>query len=195
MIDLDNAMSPQIVLLIGKPGSGKGTQAQLLSARTGWKTISSGDVFRAIMQEDTVVGRRTRETIEKGLLMPPWFASYLFQKSIFGVPDGEGVIFDGFGRKVVEAEQVLEILNWLGRPFRAIHIKVSDEDVIDRLTKRREVSGRADDHAIETRLEEYRLHTEPSVEVFRAGGVLTEIDGSATPEEIAAVVAETLGLA
>ncbi|MDB5265094.1 MAG: adenylate kinase [Parcubacteria group bacterium] len=187
-------MNSKIILLIGKPGSGKGTQAKLLSEKTGWKVISSGDVFRAIMQEDSVVGRKAKEVVDKGLLMPPWFASYLFQKAIFALPDTEGVIFDGFGRKVVEAQQVLEILEWLGRPFDAIHIKVSDEDVIKRLTLRREVSGRADDHAIEQRLDEYRIHTEPSVEVFRKAGSLIEIDGSPTPEEISKEIDTALGI-
>lgn len=188
-------MEPNIVLLIGKPGSGKGTQATMLSQKTGWQVVSSGEVFRSIMQEDTAVGRKTKETLDKGMLMPPWFASYLFEKAIFSVPDTEGVIFDGFGRKVIEAEQVLYVLEWLGRPFQVVHIKVSDEEVIDRLTKRRDIAGRADDHAIETRLVEYRTHTEPSVEVFRTAGVLTEIDGSATPEEIAKTMAEVLGIA
>ncbi len=181
--------TPEIVLLIGKPGSGKGTQAKFLSERTGWPVISSGDVFRKIMQEESALGRKTKEVVESGLLMPPWFASYLFEQAVFGIPENEGVIFDGFGRKVVEAEQVLEVLTWLGRPFRVVHIEVSDEDVIERLRLRREVSGRADDHAIEKRLEEYRLHTDPSLEVFRKAGVLTDVNGAPAPEDIAQAIA------
>ena len=182
------------ILFIGKPGSGKGTQAALLSAATGWKAIASGDLFRALIKEDTHVAHRMREEHEKGLLAPDWFATYLFQQSILPVPPTEGIIFDGFGRKVTEAKTVIEVLSWLERPFTALHIKVSDEGIIARLSKRAETSGRADDFNVEKRLEEYRLHTEPSVEVFREAGRLIEIDGMGTPEEIAADIKRQLGI-
>lgn len=182
------------ILLIGKPGSGKGTQAKFLAEKTGWPVIASGDLFRALMKEDTDVGRKMREEIERGLLAPDWFATYLFQRSVLGLSSNEGVIFDGFGRKVPEAKVVIDVLNWLGRPFTALHIQVSDEDVIHRLGLRSEVSGRADDHAIEERLNEYKTYTDPSIEVFRDAGKLIEVDGSPTPDEIAEDIQAKLGL-
>lgn len=182
------------VLFIGKPGSGKGTQAALLSEATGWKAIASGDLFRALIKEDTHVAHRMREEHEKGYLAPDWFATYFFQKSILPVPLEEGIIFDGFGRKVSEAEVVIAVLEWLQRPFTAVHIKVSDEEIVSRLQKRGETSGRADDFNVEKRLEEYRTHTEPSVEVFRSAGKLIEVDGMGTPEEIAAEIKKQLGI-
>lgn len=183
------------VLFIGKPGSGKGTQAALLSEATGWKATASGDLFRALIKEDTHVAARMRQEHEQGMLAPDWFATYLFQKSILPVPPEEGVIFDGFGRKVAEAKVVIDVLTWLQRPFTAVHIKVSDEEIIERLGKRAEVSGRADDLNVAKRLEEFRLHTEPSVEVFRDAGLLIEVDGMGTPEEIAASIKKELGIA
>lgn len=181
-------MDIRTAIFVGKPGSGKGTQAKLLAEKTGWHVLASGDAFRAIAAEDSAVGRKVKAETEQGFLMPPWFASYLFQKSIFAIPADEGVVFDGFGRKVPEAELVRDVLHWLERPFRVVHIAVSDELVIDRLTKRREVSGRADDHNIEKRLDEYRIHTEPSIEVFHRAGELVEVDGSLPPEEVHAAI-------
>jgi adenylate kinase len=181
------------VLFIGKPGSGKGTQASLLKEKTGWDIYASGDMFRAINKEDSFIGRMKAEH-EQGILAPQWFATYLFQKTIFSVPHETGVIFDGFGRKVPEAKLVIEILNWLERPFRAVHIKVSDEKIIERLTKRRGEADRADDHSIEKRLEEYREYTEPSIEVFREAGMLVEVAGDTGVDEVAKAIQDALHL-
>ncbi len=84
------------IFFIGKPGCGKGTQAKLLSERTGWTVISAGQQFRAIAALDTRVGRKIKSEIEAGLLAPHWFAMYLFQKALFSLPSDASVIFDGF---------------------------------------------------------------------------------------------------
>lgn len=188
-------MNLNTVLLIGKPGSGKGTQATLLSEKTGWPVTVSGNLFRALIAGDDHVAARMREEHEKGYLAPDWFATYLFQKSILPVSPEQGIIFDGFGRKVPEAKTVVDVLTWLGRPFYAVHIKVSDEEIVARLKKRSEVSGRADDHAVEKRLEEFRIYTEPSVEVFREAGRLIEVNGEGSVEDIHKDIAAKLGLA
>lgn len=187
-------MDLNTILLIGKPGSGKGTQAKLLTDATGWPVVASGDLFRAIIKGDDHVATRMREEHEKGLLAPNWFATYLFQKTILQLLPDEGIIFDGFGRKVPEAQTVIEVLRWLGRPFKAVHIKVSDAEITARLKKRSEVSGRADDNAIEKRLEEYRTFTEPSIEVFREAGVLVEVAGEGEVETIQKEIRSALGL-
>lgn len=187
-------MELNTVLFIGKPGSGKGTQSRLLSEKMGWKVVSTGDLFRAMAQEDSVVGRKTGEVIDNGLLMPPWFAIYLFQRAIFNAKADEGLIFEGSGRKPSEAELIVETLTWLGRPFKAVHIKVSDEDIVARLTGRRGEVARADDHEIERRLEEYRTYTEAAIDIFRKSGHLIEVDGTPAPEVIAANVRKELGV-
>lgn len=183
------------VLFIGKPGSGKGTQAKLLSEKTGWPVLVSGDMFRALAKEESFAGKKTKAENDAGLLAPDWWATFFFQKSILAHPHEEGVIFDGFGRKVPEAKTVIEVLRWLERPFSAVHIKVSDKEIHDRLTKRSEISGRADDHAIEKRLEEYRTFTEPSIEVFRDASALVEIEGEGSVEDIHERVKKALGIA
>lgn len=177
-------MELNTVLFIGKPGSGKGTQTALLSEVTGWPVIASGDLFRSLIKGDDHIAAKMRTEHEQGLLAPDWFATYLFQKSILPIRPEDGVIFDGFGRKVPEARTVIDVLTWLERPFKVVHVKVSDEEIRTRLSKRAEVSGRADDHAIEKRLEEYRVFTEPCIEVFRGAGMLVEVDGEGEVERI-----------
>ncbi len=186
-------MELNTVLFIGKPGSGKGTQAKLLSEKTGWPIMVSGDMFRALAKEDSFIGRKTKAENDAGLLAPDWWATYFFQKSVLNHPHEEGVIFDGFGRKVPEAKVVAEVLTWLERPFMAVHIKVSDDEIRNRLALRGKESGRADDSAIEKRLEEYRTFTDPSIEVFRAAGKLVEVDGEGSVEQIHARITSAIG--
>lgn len=187
-------MDSKTVFFIGKPGCGKGTQAKLLAARTGWNIIAAGAQFREIAQEDSPAGRKTKNDIEQGLLMPHWYAMYLYLKGLFSLPVDANVIFDGFNRKEAEADLIIESLNWLERPFSVVHIRVSDEEVRARLLERKEVQDRADDHSVETRLEEYNTYTVQAVELFKNNGVLIDIDGEQKPEKIAEDVAKALGI-
>lgn len=187
-------MDTRTIFLVGKPGSGKGTQAKLLSEKTGWRVITAGDQFRALAAEDTPVGRKTKSEIEAGLLVPHWFAMYLFLKALFAVDEGESVIFDGFSRKVPEAELIIDALRWMGRPFTLLHLAVSDDEIRHRLDLRKDVEGRADDNAIEERLKEYREHTDPAIEKFRESGNLIEINGEQSREAIAVDINTALGV-
>lgn len=187
-------MDTHTIFFIGKPGCGKGTQAKLLSEKTGWQVISSGSQFRAIAGADTPVGRKIKSEMEAGFLSPHWFAMYLYLKSLFGVGDDASVIFDGFNRKMAEAELVVESLTWLARPFTILEIKVSDDEVRQRLAGRKEVEGRADDNAVDERLKEYREYTDPAIEVFRNAGILVEINGEQSPDAIAEDIRKALSI-
>ncbi len=182
------------IFFVGKPGCGKGTQAKLLAAHTSWPIFASGHLFREIAKEDTPVGRKVKAENDAGILQPHWFAMYLYLRSLFSASDQQGVIFDGFNRKVPEAELVVDSLNWLARPFSVVYIKVSDEEVHRRLDVRKETSGRADDHVVEERIREYYTHTEPAIEVFRKAGVLVEINGEQSSEAIARDIRAALNL-
>lgn len=173
------------VFFIGKPGCGKGTQAKILAEKTGWSVFSSGRLFREIAGEDTPVGRKVKAENDAGELQPHWFAMYLYLKSLFSVPDDRGLIFDGFNRKVPEAVLVLESLAWLERPFKIINIAVSDEEVRRRIAGRKQEENRVDDDAVDERLKEYYENTEPAITIFRDAGVLVDINGEQTPEQIA----------
>lgn len=187
-------METRTIFFVGKPGCGKGTQAKLLAEATGWPVFASGKLFREIAAEDSPVGRKTKEVDVQGLLQPPWFAMYLYLKSLFSIPDERSAIFDGFNRKVPEAELIIDSMKWLGRPFTVVHIAVSDEEVTRRLAARKLTSGRADDGVVDERLKEYREYTEPAMRIFHDAGVLIEINGEQAPEAIAADVQRALGL-
>ncbi|MHB0865725.1 MAG: adenylate kinase family protein [Minisyncoccota bacterium] len=187
-------MATRTIFFIGKPGCGKGTQAKLLSEKTGWRVISAGEQFRTIASEETPVGRKIKSEIDAGELAPHWFAMYLYLKALFSVGETENLIFDGFNRKVQEAELVADSLTWLHRPFSIICLNVSDEEVRRRLASRKVTEGRADDSAIDERLKEYYEHTDPSVEIFRNAGVLIEINGEQSTELIAAEINAALAL-
>lgn len=183
------------IFLVGKPGSGKGDQGKLLSEATGWKIVTPGEQFRAMATEDTPVGKKVREEMNAGLLLPYWLAEYLFLKNVFALKGNENIIFDGFGRKATEAEFIIEALAWLGRSFTVIHLKVSDEEIRHRIALRKEVEGRVDDNAVDERLKEYREHTEPAIEKFRESGNLIEIDGERAREPIAEDIRTALNIA
>ena len=187
-------MASRTVLFIGKPGCGKGTQTQLLAAHTGWSVFTAGKMFRDIAQEDSPVGHKVKEENDAGLLQPYWFAMHLYLDALFSLKQDENAIFDGFNRKVREAEVIVDSLRWLGRSFSIVYLAVSDDLVRRRLAGRSAVSGRADDHAVEKRLKEYYAHTERAIEIFRNAGVLIEVDGEQEPDKIASDIRTALKL-
>ncbi len=187
-------MDTRTIFFIGKPGSGKGDQVKLLSQKTGWPTYASGDLFRAIAEEDTPVGKKVKEENYAGILQPYWFAMYLFLKTLFSIPEESNAIFDGFSRKMPEAELVIDAMKWLGRPFSVLHLRVSDEEIKKRIALRKERDGRADDSFVDKRLEEYRTYTDPCIELFRKAGVLIEINGEQTREAVAQDISAALSI-
>ncbi len=183
-----------IIFFIGKPGSGKGTQAQLLSEVTGWPVVGTSGGLRDIVATGTAVGHKLKETMDAGLLSPYWLAAYVYLKILFGIPEGGTVIFDGTSRTLREAEIVTESLKWLGKPFHIFHLHVPDEEVHKRINLRKEKESRKDDHVIGKRLEEYYASTEQAIELYRTTGMLTEIDGHRPIEVIVAEVRSILKL-
>jgi len=185
------------VFFIGRPGCGKGTQTSLLAQRTGWKTFSTGNSFKALRDEESPLGARVRADFDKGQLSPDWFAEYLFADALLAVALEDGLISEGFPRSLPQAQYAQKLLTWLGRPYQVIHLLVTDEEAVRRQLSRAQVEHRpdSDDEAkIRIRLDTYRTQTEPALEYFKEQGSLIEIDGTKTREEIAADVARTLHL-
>ena len=171
------------ILFVGKPGSGKETQAKRLAEKTGFTVFSTGERFREIRKDDTNLGVRVRETLDQGKLLPHWLASYLFQETILHVPLDHGLIFEGTGRALSEAELFDEVAGWLGRPYRVVNLRISDEVAVNRQVGR----GRADsdtEEKVRVRLNEYEKHTAPVIEFFKQRGVLIDIDGERSIDEI-----------
>ncbi|MBU6321472.1 MAG: nucleoside monophosphate kinase [Patescibacteria group bacterium] len=182
------------VFFVGKPGCGKGTQAKRLAEVTGWPMFSSGGLLRALEEEDTPIGRRLKKQLAEGTLSPHWLAMYLYLKSLFSIDTKQSAIFDGFNRKVPEAELIVDSLSWLERSFSIILIKISDEEAHRRIEGRSQGGARSDDHVVAERLAAFYEHTEPAIEIFRDAGVLLEIDGEQSPEAVFAAVKRALAL-
>ena len=189
-------MEKPIVFFIGKPGSGKGTQADLLAKVTGWPVVGSSGGLRELVATGGTVAHKLKETMDSGALVPYWVVSYIYLKTLFAIPEDSTVIFDGTSRTAPEAEVVAESLKWIGRPFYIFHLTVPDEEVHARIALRKEIGGRADDHpeVVANRLKAYYDSTDGAISYLRDQGMLTEIDGHRSIEVIAEEVKGILGL-
>lgn len=186
-----------IVLLIGRPGSGKGTQAKILAQKLGWIRLSSGDRIKAIRDGNEPFSERVREMYDKGTLLPDWFADYLLESSLLELDTHVGVICEGFGRTKSQAEHLCEIVSWLGRSLKVVNLDVSEEEVCRRMIERAKTEHRPDSDAeekVRERLEKFSHETQPALDFFRAQGILIDVDGEQTPEEVARSIAQSLGI-
>jgi len=190
-------MKYKTIVIIGKPGSGKGAQSVLLAKRTGFKIFSTGLRLREIAKQKTSVGQKVKEIIESGALMPYWFASFLFQEAILSMSRDQGIIYEGACRKKPEAELFDDVMTWLERPYKVIYIRVSDEIVTERLSKRSTIENRVDDTRakIKVRLKLYHNEIIHVVEFFRKKGNIIEVNGDNTPEDVHKEILKKLELA
>lgn len=175
---------------MGMPGCGKGKQAKFLSEKTGFSIYSSGNEYRKIAEGSDFVADKVRGILDSGDLQPAWLSNFLFQKSLLNLLPGDGIIFEGAGRKEQEARLFAEVCDWLGRDFRILHIKVSEASVSKRLHKRQEIEGRKDDNpsVFQNRIKNFYEHTAPSIEYFRSINKVIDIDGEPLPDVVFAEV-------
>lgn len=183
-------------LMMGRPGSGKGTQGKLLAQKLGAELYSSGNRLREMAKGEGYVAHKVRDVLNGGDLLPAWFSSHLFVEALLGLGREDPIIFEGACRRLEEAQAFDQTAGWLERPYRAIFLNISDQEVEKRLDIRRGVAGRADDASdtVEHRLHEYADKTAPAVNFFRERGILVEIDAEGTIEEVRAKVLGALGL-
>lgn len=188
-------MQTNTFFMMGRPGSGKGTQTKLLAEKLGATTFSSGGRYREIAAADTFIGQKIKGIIDSGELTPSWFAVFLFTESILKLPSLETpIVYEGAGRKPEEAKRIDEILGWLNRPYMVIHLDVSEDEIRSRLMKRAELEGRKDDSAksIEVRMKAYADDTAHSIEYFRQCGKVLEINGNQPEEAVFAEIMEKI---
>lgn len=183
------------IILTGRPGSGKGTQGKLLADSRGWMHFSTGEQFKMLREEDSILGNRIRDIYDSGKLLPDWFATYLFEKAILNIGHEAGIVCEGYPRSVNQAKEFDAIVEWLGRAYTVIDLEVTDEMVTERMLSRSTVEHRPDsatEEQIRGRLATYHEHTAPVLAYFKERGMLRAIDGTGTPEEVAALIQETL---
>ena len=182
------------ILMMGKTGSGKGTQSTLLAEKLGYNVFSTGDEFRKIRKFENFLGEKVRSEYDKGLLMPHWFASYLFEDALLKTDPKTGLVCEGIGRKEPEAKLFNDVAGWLGRDYLVIELLVSDEEVIRRQLQRDRGDSLNDRAKIEVRLEEYRTYTEAAINFFKSLNKVTSVDGMGTPDAIHAEILKILNI-
>lgn len=173
-----------LFFFVGKPASGKETQAKLLAERLDYPIFMSGAKFRELISSDSYLGNRIKEDYNKGALMPAWVADYLFEDFVLNLPEDKGAIFEGSGRDVEQAQTIEKIVSWLGREYLVFNLMVSDDTVIERsLSRKRDATDSSED-VIRNRLKEYNRLTEPAIAHFHTLQKCVDINGEASIDEI-----------
>ncbi len=181
-------MKAKRLLLLGPPGAGKGTQAQSLVDELQIPQISTGDMLRAAVAAGTEVGKAAKGCMDRGELVSDEIVIGVAEERLSQDDAKSGWILDGFPRTVAKAEALDKLLSKLGTPLeRCVALTVDESMLVERLLKRATIEGRADDNeeTIRNRMKEYRAKTEPLVAYYRGKGVLAEVDGLGTIEEVA----------
>ncbi len=208
-------MSELNLILLGPPGSGKGTQGEALQEDLRLPYYATGDILRAAVKDGTQIGKQAKEYMDRGELVPDEVTIGVIGERVEGPDASDGFILDGFPRTVPQAEALEDEMNKLGRRMTAaILIEVPQDEIIRRLGGRRtceqeghvfhvefdppnqegvcDVDGsplivRDDDkpEVIEKRLEQYRTKTAPLVDYYEDRGILQKVNGDEAPDDVA----------
>lgn len=176
------------IVLFGGPGSGKGTQSEKLIEKYGLHHISTGEVLREHIKNETELGKIAKKYIDEGQLIPDDLMIAILDDVLEKeAKDKPGVIFDGFPRTVAQAEALNKLLEKRGKELHAVvGLEVPDEELVNRLINRGKMSGRADDneHTIKKRLNVYHGQTSPLKEHYKNQNKYIGIDGNREIEHI-----------
>lgn len=176
------------LVLFGKPGAGKGTQASFLKETYSLKHISTGDVFRYNISENTPLGQLAKSYMDQGDLVPDEVTIQMLEAEVNKFPDVAGFIFDGFPRTTAQAEALDQFLSRKNMSISGTIALEADEDVLTaRLLERGKESGRPDDQdetKIRNRFEEYNKKTAPLEAYYRNQNKFYEVDGIGEISEI-----------
>jgi adenylate kinase len=174
-------------VLIGPPGSGKGTQASRLSEHYGVPTVSFGEVFSAHKEEGTELGEKAAEHMDAGELVPDEIVVSMARKRLAEPDVADGFLLDGFPRTEPQAEELETILSEAGTPLdAAVYLQVPDDVVVGRLAQRSESEDRSDDdeQTVRNRLRVFSESTAPLLEFYRQRHLLVEIQGDGSTDEV-----------
>ena len=188
-------MSATRIVLLGAPGAGKGTQAALLIEKLGIPHISTGDMLRAAVAAETPVGLKAKAVMDAGKLVGDDIVIAIAEERL-GEPDAKkGFVLDGFPRTIAQAEALDGLLERLGSAIDCcLALTVDTEAVVQRLLKRAEIEGRADDNeeTIRERMSVYERQTAPLLDYYDAKGLVVKVSGMGSIEDVAAAVLAAL---
>ena len=175
-------------VLFGKPGSGKGTQAEHLSEKYKLYHISTGDLFRKNISQNSNLGLLAQSYMDKGELVPDEVTIKMLENEIKENPQSKGFLFDGFPRTIAQAESLDKFLKSIDMQINAtIALDVDEEELISRIIDRGKTSNRSDDQDIEkiqNRFNEYNMKTSTLSKYYKDQKKFFEVDGSGTVDEI-----------
>jgi adenylate kinase len=183
------------VMLLGAPGSGKGTQGQRLARRLGVPHISSGGLLRAEVRGGTELGTTARGYLDSGRLVPDQLVFDLVLPAVLAAAEAGGYLLDGFPRSVPQAVQADLLLTRSGAALQRVLFLAADENLLAaRLLERAAKDGRSDDTAevIVDRLRVYEHETRPLVEHYRARGILREVAADESVDEVTEAILQAL---
>ncbi len=172
---------------MGPPGAGKGTQAKGIAEHFGIPAISTGDIFRANVSNNTDLGRKAKEYMDAGEYVPDEVTNLMVRDRIDESDAEPGFLLDGYPRTLAQVEELDGMIKHTGHTLDAVVVlTVNPEELVQRLLQRAETDGRSDDteDVIRRRQEVYAEQTEPLIDVYRDRGLLVEVDGMGEVDEI-----------
>lgn len=176
------------LILFGPPGSGKGTQSEKLIARYGLKHISTGDLLRYEIARQTPLGQEAKNFMDKGQLVPDEVVIGMISSALDENPKVKGFLFDGFPRTATQAEALDKLLQLKNASIMVmLALDVSENELVKRLEKRGETSGRTDDnnnHVIKARITEYHNKTAAVSDYYKQFNKVVLVNGEGTIAEI-----------
>ena len=176
------------MLIVGPPGAGKGTQARLITSTYGIPDISTGDIFRENIKNQTPLGLQVKAMVDAGDYVPDSVTNELVANRLAEDDARNGFLLDGYPRTLEQVHYLDDLLERNGQKLDAVIQLVADQDeIVARLTKRAAEQGRADDseEAIRHRQQVYLRETSPLIDVYRDRGLLVEVDGLGDVDQVA----------
>ena len=183
------------LIILGPPGAGKGTQAARIAEHFGIPPISTGDIFRANIKNETPLGLEVKSILAAGGYVSDDITNAIVESRLAEADCEPGFLLDGYPRTLGQVDALDEMLAKGERPLeRVLELVVPDDAVVARLLKRAEIEGRADDteKVIRERMAIYHRETKPLSDTFRERGVLVEVDGMGEVDEVTERVLATL---
>jgi adenylate kinase len=175
------------LLIMGAPGAGKGTQANVVAERLGIPTISTGEIFRRNLQDGTPLGLEAQRYMNAGEYVPDEVTNAMVRDRLAEPDVADGFLLDGYPRTLAQVHELDAILGDLGVALdKVLELTVDTDEVVARLLKRAELEGRADDNetTIRRRMEVYAEQTSPLTDLYAERGLLVQVSGDGTIEDV-----------
>jgi adenylate kinase len=185
------------VLLIGPPGSGKGTQGERLAARLGVAHIAAGDLLRAEVAARSEIGRQVEALLARGDLVPDETVIALVLPQVVAAARSGGYLLDGFPRTVDQAQEARKLADQAGAgPDAVVYLDVARDELMRRILLRAQQQGRTDDNeeTVANRLQVFDEATRPLIEYYRGRGLLHMIDAAQDAEAVTTAILDSLGV-